>query len=111
MLICKNCDSENPAGTIKCGQCNMEGNFIQIGTQGNKNDFLAVEPEQPTCKNCGCKTPGTGTKCVECNFPLPKSPVLPIATNVAPKIQKRTNNVTNHDFHPWEISNNNQKTG
>ena len=103
MLICKNCDSENPAGAIKCGQCNMEGNFVQIGSQGSKNDFLAVEPSQPTCKNCGCKSPGTGTKCVECKFPLPKSPVLPIA----PTVQKRTN----HDFHPWEIGNNNQKTG
>lgn len=104
MLICKNCDSENAAGTIKCGQCNMEGNFIQVGSDGSKNDFLVTKNSQPPCKNCGCEAPGTETKCIECNFPLPKLPSLPIAPT--PPARKRNNNSA---FQPWEISN--QKTG
>jgi len=101
MLICKNCDSENTDGTIKCQQCNMEGNFIHIGPNGEKKEAIFVDKSPVHCKNCGCEAPGNDIKCTECNFPLPTVPIV----STVPKAQKRNYN----DFHPWEISN--QKTG
>ena len=71
MLICKNCYSENPDGTIKCHQCNMEGNFIHKTSEVTTGPVWKVE-STVNCQNCGTEQPGGGTTCAQCNFPLPQ---------------------------------------
>ena len=73
MLICRNCFTENADGTIKCIQCNMEGNFEKKVTDGDKREFLLVKHNAVQCTNCGSETPGEGSKCFHCNFPLPST--------------------------------------
>ena len=70
MLICKNCFTENPDGTIKCHQCNMEGNFIHKASEGQSGPVWKVE-KHIHCNNCGSEAPGEGSNCVHCNFPIP----------------------------------------
>ena len=67
MLICKNCFTENPVGSVRCQQCNMAGNFEH---RDGRQVVMTVEKSPLHCKNCGCSNPGTGEKCVECHFPL-----------------------------------------
>lgn len=103
MLICKNCNSENVDGAVKCVQCNMEGKLVPFGQQ-DITDFIVVEKSLTQCKNCGSEAPGKDDKCVHCHFPLPQSKPKP----KAPQAPKRTQG-NYGSFQPWEISN--QKTG
>ena len=77
MLICKNCNTENADGTIKCRQCNMEGNFVQLTTEVANGPVWKVE-SPAHCKNCGSTEPGGGTHCATCNFPLPQVKKNPV---------------------------------
>ncbi|RMG20620.1 MAG: hypothetical protein D6730_19615 [Bacteroidetes bacterium] len=70
MLICNNCFSENADGTLRCHQCNMEGNFTYQIAEGNPLEAVALEKKPFQCVNCGCETPGQEAKCVHCHFPL-----------------------------------------
>lgn len=67
MLICNNCNTINPDGTMACRQCNMRGNFT------NHGDIATVptseEEDAETCWNCG-KLSGMGNKCIECHIPI-----------------------------------------
>lgn len=102
MLICKNCNSENVDGAVKCVQCNMEGKLVPFGQP--EKDYIVVEKSLTQCKNCGSEAPGKEDKCVHCHFPLPQSKPKPKAPP-APKTHPRNYS----SFQPWEISN--QKTG
>lgn len=103
MLICKNCNSENVDGTVKCVQCNMEGKFIHISENGKPSDYLVIEKGLHQCTNCGSEAPGKEDKCVHCHFPLPKGRTKP--NPITNKQDTRNYSA----FQPWEISN--QKTG
>ena len=70
MLICKNCFTENPDGTVRCNQCNMEGNFILKLPDTRKPATLIREENKVQCRNCGSPEPGTGKKCMHCHFPM-----------------------------------------
>ncbi|MEL6651886.1 MAG: hypothetical protein AAFP02_17150 [Bacteroidota bacterium] len=73
MLICKNCDSENPDGAIKCHHCQMEGQMVYISADKEQPVIVQLEQAPLACTNCGCEEPGDGDKCVECHFPLPQA--------------------------------------
>ena len=97
MLVCKNCDTENPDGAKKCHQCNMGESFLIQVPNGNRKDFLIIEKSSVQCLNCGTETPGPESKCVECNFPIPK---------------EKERKLKDSPFHPWDLSTiGTQKTG
>ncbi len=72
MLICNNCFSENPDGTIRCHQCNMAGDFTHKSSGDQIREILKVEKSLVQCHNCGNEAPGDGDKCNYCQFPLSK---------------------------------------
>ena len=71
MLICNNCNSENPDGTTRCHQCNMGGNFTyQPNGTSPRREMLTLEKSLIQCLNCGSESPGDGDHCHHCRFPL-----------------------------------------
>ena len=74
MLICKNCFTENVEGTVRCIQCNMEGNFIHKLPDAPHKPLIVREKPMIQCRNCGSTEPGTGKKCMHCHFPMASSP-------------------------------------
>ena len=70
MLICKNCFTENADATVRCIQCNMEGNFSYKAPEGIQQDLWKGDQTQDQCVNCGSESPGKGTACVHCHFPM-----------------------------------------
>lgn len=77
MLICNNCNSVNEDHAVKCGHCQMAGNFRQqMGD--NRSDDTPVPESKVICLNCGSHAPGEGSKCAHCRFPIsrPKTTVM-----------------------------------
>lgn len=81
MLICNNCFSENADGTVRCNQCNMEGNFSHKTPDGHSQPLSIVKKSAYQCTNCGTNEPGEGQICVHCHFPM--------ATHREPQAQAR----------------------
>jgi hypothetical protein len=70
MLICNNCNTLNPDGTLSCFHCNMRNRFTYRGHESENTPPSVDDDSQiETCWNCG-KGSGSGDKCPYCNIPL-----------------------------------------
>lgn len=69
MLICQNCFTENPDGTVRCVHCQMEGKFAYKVPGGIKPEGLQLDEDMIQCINCG-ENPGEGHRCTHCHFPV-----------------------------------------
>lgn len=73
MINCKNCNSINPDGALKCINCNapLDGSMVR-----QPEGKTGVSSGSVTCKNCKSINPATALKCNNCNAPLDGSMVM-----------------------------------
>ncbi len=71
MLLCLNCNSLQPDGTVQCAHCRMKGNFRQESDRPTAQPSPTAEPPRSAaCRNCGTDLGGDPEQCPQCRFPL-----------------------------------------
>lgn len=66
-MTCKNCGHNNPAGRLRCEQCNAPLQGSMIAPRGGEDKL----PEgQVRCQNCTTLNVAGALRCIECNAPL-----------------------------------------
>ena len=72
MLLCLNCNSPQPDGTVQCSHCRMKGHFRQLPADGTamQPSPTAEPPRSAACRNCGADLGGDPERCPQCRFPL-----------------------------------------
>ena len=79
MKTCKNCGTINQVTAVKCGACNMEGNFTLHSTP-NAEVVETKEYDTVECTNCGSHQSVQAVKCTQCRIPLTTTTAKPITT-------------------------------